>query len=296
MSDTKQTGTAAAQYQSRRSRILRRVLEYVNAGSWAAEKSGLLIFGNKERVESCLQSAAPSTEISNEAIREAQAIRSRVIASRGRRAAAKRVTIGKLPPESTKAEIEQCLLSLSSSRREEVMKYILEDLSACRIDPETGTDISPEEDNLDAAFASEMLDQLETSVAKTREYRVLRAQHASPWVQQYFEEAHRCYIYGLEVACAVLCRGLLEAVLTDLIDPTFTLSRDCAAQSSHLSKMIEEAANRSLLSEKRIAAAEMIRDCGNSAIHDLKTFREQFAPRLDQVLEQARQILSELYR
>ncbi|MGB9488875.1 MAG: hypothetical protein WCA92_00295, partial [Terriglobales bacterium] len=182
MTDTLQTGSPATQYQSRRSRILRRVLEYVNAGSWVAEKNGLLVFGNKTRVDTCLQSAAPSAEISNEAIREAQAIRSRVLASRGRRAAAKRVTIGKLPPESTKAEIEECLLSLTSSKREEVMKYIMENLSACRIDPETGTDISPEEDNLDAAFASDMLDQLETSVAKTREYRVLRVQHASPWV------------------------------------------------------------------------------------------------------------------
>ncbi|MGA9527428.1 MAG: DUF4145 domain-containing protein [Terriglobales bacterium] len=188
------------------------------------------------------------------------------------------------------------MLSLSSGKRQEVMKYILENLSTCRIDPETGADISPEEDNLDAAFASEMLDQLETSVAKTRECRVLRVHHASPWVQQYFEEAHRCYIYGLEVACAVLCRGLLEAVLTDLIDPTSGLSRDTSAQSSHLSKMIDEAANRSLLSAKRIAACEMIRDCGNSAIHDLKTFREHYAPQLDQLLEQARQILSDLYK
>lgn len=284
------------QHQSRRSRILRRVLEYINAGAWWKEKNGLLVFGDKERVEACIESQAPATEISNDAIREAQAIRSRVIASRGRRVAARRVTIGKLPPQLTKTEIEEWLLSLTPNKREEVTKYILGSLSACRVDPETGTPISREEDNLDAALAIDMLDQLEKSVSATKEYRILRIQHAGPWVQQYFEEAHRCYIHGFEVACAVLCRGLLEAVLTDLVDPTYSLTRRMGSpHQSHLTDMIE-AAKGKLLSGKRAASAEMIRDCGNSAIHDLKTFRQEYAPRLGQVLEETRKIVSDLYK
>jgi hypothetical protein len=50
------------------------------------------------------------------------------------------------------------------------------------------------------------------------------------------------------------------------------------------------------LSAKRAAAAEMIRDCGNSAIHDLKSFRENFAPRLGEVLEETRKIVTDLYK
>jgi hypothetical protein len=284
------------QPQSRRSRILRRVLEYVNAGAWWREKNGLLVFGDKDKVEACIASQAPSTEISNDAVREAQAIRSRVIASRGRRVAARRVTIGKLPPEWTKSDIEEWLLSLSADKREEVTKYILGSLSACRVDPETGTPISREEDNLDAALAIDMIDQLEKSVSATRDYPILRIHHAGPWVQQYFEEAHRCYIHGFELACAVLCRGLLEAVLSDLVDPTYSLTgAGGTAHQSHLSLMIE-AARGKILSDKRAAAAEMIRDCGNAAIHDLKTFREHYAPRLGEVLEETRKILSRLYR
>jgi hypothetical protein len=57
-----------------------------------------------------------------------------------------------------------------------------------------------------------------------------------------------------------------------------------------------EAARGKILSDKRAAAAEMIRDCGNAAIHDLKTFREHYAPRLGEVLEETRKILSRLYR
>ncbi len=284
------------QHQSRRSHVLRRVLEYINAGAWWREKNGLLVFGDKERVEACIESQAPATEISNDAVQEAQAIRSRVIASRGRRVAARRVTIGKLPPQLTKADIEEWLLSLTPDKREEVTKYILGSLSACQVDPETGAPISREEDNLDAALALDMLDQLEKSVSATKEYRILRIQHASPWVQEYFEEAHRCYIHGFEVACAVLCRGLLEAVLSDLVDPTFSLSRRAgSSHQSHLTDMIE-AARGTLLSEKRAASAEMIRDCGNSAIHDLKTFRQEYAPRLGQVLEDTRKIVTRLYK
>jgi hypothetical protein len=279
---------------SRRSRILRRVLEYVNAGSTWAEKNGLLVFGKKDRVEACLNSAAHSIEISNDAVREAQAIRSRVLASRGRRAAAKRVTIGKLPPESTKAEIEKWLLELPPARRDEVTKYILDSVSACRVDPETGAAINREEDNLDAALAADLLDQLERSVAATREYRVLRIKHASPWVQQYFEEAHRCYLHGFNVACAVLCRGLLEAVLIDLIDPTYRLSRTIRPQHSHLTCMIDAAKGR-FLDDKSIAAASLIRDCGNCAIHDLQAFREEYVPRLGEIVNATREIVSILY-
>jgi hypothetical protein len=57
-----------------------------------------------------------------------------------------------------------------------------------------------------------------------------------------------------------------------------------------------EAARGKLLSGKRAASAEMIRDCGNSAIHDLKTFRQEYAPRLGQVLEATRKIVSDLYK
>lgn len=288
-------GTILANSSSRRSRILRRVLEYIDAGAWWAEKNGLLVFGEKERVEGCLNSVTPSAEISNDAIREAQVIRSRVLASRGRRTAAKRVTIGRLPPESTKADVEQWLLDLPPARREEVTRYILDSLSACYVDPETGDAIQRDEDNLDAALAADMLDQLDRSIKATREYRVLRIKHASPWVQQYFEEAHRCYLHGFSVACAVLCRGLLEAMLIDLVDPTYRLSRTSRPQTSHLSSMID-AAKGKFLDKRGIAAASLIRDCGNSAIHDLKAFGEEYVPRLGEVVNATREIVSILYK
>ncbi|MFY9676566.1 MAG: DUF4145 domain-containing protein [Terriglobales bacterium] len=280
---------------SRRSRILRRVLEYINAGSWWAERNGLLAFGTQTTVQACLDSAAPSVQISNDAVKEAQAVRSKVLASRGRRAAAKRVTIGKLPAESTKAELEQWLLGLAPARRAEVTRYILENLSACCVDPETGAAIVRDEDNLDAALAADMLDQLDRSVAATREYRVLRVKHASPWVQQYFDEAQRCYLYGFEVACAVLCRGLLEAILIDLVDPTYRLSRYSRPHHSHLSCMID-AAKGKFLDDNGVAAAELIRDCGNSAIHDLKIFREEYVPRLGEIMDATRRIVSLMYK
>lgn len=280
---------------SKRARILRRVLDYINAGAWWSEKNGLLAFGDKNRVESYLTTAAQTSGVSNDAIKEVQAIRSSILARRGHRAAARRVSVGQLPPEPTKVEIEEWLLGLKPDRREEVLKYIGENLSVSRIDPETNEPISREDDNLDAALALDLINQLETSFTKIKEYRVLRIQHASPWVQQYFEEAHRCYIYGMEVACAVLCRGLLEAVLSDLVDPTFSLRRKGGSAQSHLSAMIEASRER-LLNSELIKSAELIRDAGNAAIHDLKIFRTTYAPQLGQIVEDTRRILSYLYK
>lgn len=280
---------------SKRARILHRVLDYINAGSWWAEKHGLLIFGDKQRIEACLANAADTPGISDDAVKEVQAIRSSILARRGQRTAARRVSVGQLPPEPTSAEIEEWLLGLKPERRAEVLRYIGESLSVARIDPETNTPISREDDNLDAALASDVIDQLETSFSKIKEYRVLRIQHASPWVQQYFEEAHRCYIYGMEVACAVLCRGLLEAVLSDLVDPTCSLRRETGSAQSHLSAMIDAAQPR-LFNPKMTTAAELIRDAGNAAIHDLKEFRSTYAPQLGQIVENTRLILSRLYK
>ena len=279
---------------SKRARILRRVLDYVNAGSWWAEKNGLLIFGDKQRVDACLASAA-TPGVSDDAVKEVQAIRSSILARRGHRAAARRVSVGQLPPEPTTTEIEKWLLSLKPERREEVLKYIAENLSIARIDPETNAPMSREDDNLDAALALDVINQLENGFGKIKAYRVLRIQHASPWVQQYFEEAHRCYIYGMEAACAVLCRGLLEAVLSDLVDPTFTLRRKSGPVQSHLSAMIAAAQPR-LFTPKMASAAELIRDSGNAAVHDLKQFRSTYAPQLGQIVESTRFILSKLYR
>lgn len=280
---------------SKRARVLRRALDYINAGAWWAEKNGLLVFGDKHRVDAYISSAPQTDGISDDAVKQVQAIRSSILARRGKRAAARRVSVGQLPPEPTKVEVEEWLLSLKPERREEVLKYIGESLSVSRVDPATNTPTNREDDNLDAALALDLVNQLDTSFSKIKEYPVLRIQHASPWVQQYFEEAHRCYIYGMEVACAVLCRGLLEAVLTDLVDPTFSLRRTTGSSQSHLSAMIK-AAEHQLLNPQMTASAELIRDAGNAAIHDLKLFRSTYAPKLGQIVTDTRQILSALYR
>jgi len=48
--------STVVQPQSRRSLVLRRVLEYVNAGAWWMERNGLLVFGDKEKVQACIES------------------------------------------------------------------------------------------------------------------------------------------------------------------------------------------------------------------------------------------------
>ncbi len=38
-------------------------------------------------------------------------------------------------------------------------------------------------------------------------------------IKQYFEEAHQCYLYGFNIACAVLCRSILESAFIERFDP-----------------------------------------------------------------------------
>jgi hypothetical protein len=284
-----------AQHKSRRARVFRRVLDYMNAGAWWEEKNGVLIVGEKKKVEFCISSGVPESGLSTDAIKEVQAIRTQIISNRGRRAAAKRVAVGKLPPEPTSVEIESWFLALSPEKREEVTNYINESLSVKPIDPDTKSVIGREEDSLDAALALEMVDMLDKSVSRVSTYKELEVKHASPWVQEYFAQAHRCYMFGLDVACAVLCRALLEAALVDLVDPTFSMRPGRNSRESHITNMIEATKGKTL-NEARAKSAEKIRDAGNTAIHDLKTFREKYAPQLGRIVDDTRRLLVYLYR
>lgn len=116
-------------------------------------------------------------------------------------------------------------------------------------------------------------------------------------VARYFEEAHRCRLFGLNVACAVLCRALLEAALVERIDPDCKLKPKAGHKQptdSHISNMIIAASGR-YLDDNRAEAAEMIKKAGNWAIHNYKRFSEHYAHRMGEIVDDTRKILIDLY-
>ena len=109
-------------------------------------------------------------------------------------------------------------------------------------------------------------------------------------VQFLFEEAHRCYLYGFHLACAVFCRAILEGALKEVVDPQSETN-----QSIH--DMIGVAVEKSLLTDDRPRCAREVAKAGNRAIHDPEMFdRDYSAEKVEEILTNTRKVLEELYR
>jgi len=124
-------------------------------------------------------------------------------------------------------------------------------------------------------------------------------------VRMYFFEAHRCYLYGFPVACAVLCRAILESALVEVIDPDRRINRLLVEEAkksgkpkqSYMERLIDEAAKNHILTDVRPKCAIEVRDAGNEAIHDHKKFEERLLdPRgIANIVDSTRKILIDLY-
>lgn len=125
-------------------------------------------------------------------------------------------------------------------------------------------------------------------------------------VKEYFAEAHRCYLYGFPVACAVLCRAILESALEEVIDPDGRIGqllRDEAKKpgkekQSYIGWLIEEAAKKHILIDDRPKCAIEVRDAGNDAIHNHGKFEKRLQDPLRDIafiVNSTRKILIDLY-
>jgi hypothetical protein len=147
-----------------------------------------------------------------------------------------------------------------------------------------------ETDALDCHYASEALEKLDTLVARAMRLERLPVGTApNAAVQRYFQEAHDCYLYGFDIACAVLCRAILEAALEDLIAP-----KDREGKS--VVGMVHVAKHRGLLKDERAAWAEEICTAGNLAIHEYQKFEKRYEPKkLEDLFWKARAVVEDLY-
>lgn len=127
-------------------------------------------------------------------------------------------------------------------------------------------------------------------------------------VNRYFGEAHRCYLYGFPVACAVLCRGLLEYALKEVMDPDRRIDRlleDEARKSgkpkpSYIGRLVDEAEKKHILADDRPKCAKEVRDAGNEASHPdrYKNFEERMRDPfrgITYIVDSTRKILIDLY-
>jgi len=146
-------------------------------------------------------------------------------------------------------------------------------------------------DALDRYYANEVLEKLGGIVSRAAVLGRMDLEIVpNRRVQFLFEEAHRCYLYGFHLACAVFCRAILEAALKEVADPQSETN-----QSVH--EMVAMAVEKRLLVDDRSRCAREVAKAGNRAIHDPEMFdRDYSAEKIEEILINTRKVLEELYR
>jgi hypothetical protein len=129
----------------------------------------------------------------------------------------------------------------------------------------------------------------------------------APKVRRYFAEVPQCFLYGFRVACAVLCRALLESALVETLDPDRQIKKQHRKESrkgklkgkedSYLLVLIEKAAKAGILVDDRPLWAERIKNAGDKAIHERDVFDRKYNSdqSLANLVDNTRKILEDLY-
>lgn len=170
--------------------------------------------------------------------------------------------------------------------------------------PETASEeLDRELDELDAAFAAEVLGRLPKMVDLAARLDEVDLPNVPQSTRAYFYEAHRCYLNGFQIACAVLCRAILESALKEVVDADRKIDKQ--VQNTQR-KMGNREENRRLsyykalvkaakLPDDRPQCAMDVRKAGNAAIHNLTRFNMRWGGRLDEILLNTRKVLLDLF-
>jgi hypothetical protein len=131
-----------------------------------------------------------------------------------------------------------------------------------------------EQDAIDARYADEVISKLTKIVTRVRKFQKLcPLSIPNRSVQLAFEKSHRCYMYGFNPACMLMCRATLESALREAMT---------AAGQTDLSDELELKTLLDLERSKVVlgnfhAAAHRIRWAGNNAAHNTSEFVEHYS-------------------
>ncbi len=264
---------------SKRAPLLAEILRYINDGGY--EKAG----------ETWLFGAGHGT--SHEQFNQDEAVfrkMRRLVYDHVARTAALQRTSLSIPPtvDSLADEFKKLMDELTPATREALGQAITPIASGHNSPASQANDQS---DALDRYYAEEILEKLDGIVSRASTLdRMGLEMVPNRRVQFLFEEAHRCYLYGFHLACAVFCRAILEGALKEVADPHSETN-----QSIH--EMIAMGVEKGVLTSDRPRCAREVAKAGNRAIHDPEMFdRDYSAEKVQEVLISTRKVLEELYR
>ncbi len=278
---------------SRRAEILRQLLPHINSGNYETDGTHF-IFGPDAFLLLVGDEMAYDSEVTRDPLTDAaQQLGNDLIVHAGRVQATTRSSLSGRPKLATNA-----FDKLSQRQRQEFLDLLRKATEEKTAAPEPPAR-PPEEaltNSLDAFFSEEVLGKLPKIVRRASTLDEVGLDGiADEGVRQYFEEAHRCYLYGFQVACAVLCRAILESSLKRACDPHGQIQRKLRPGQSHFQACVDAARNSGMLTDDRPEWAIKIRDAGNYAIHDFPEFKERWGNKVDEILLNTRKVLLDLF-
>jgi len=139
-------------------------------------------------------------------------------------------------------------------------------------------------EELDRHYSYQLIARLEQVVERASALAPVQLKVTSNPVKALFQAAHEVYLYGFDVACIALCRGLIDHALKDKL---------CVPSSERpaLRSLIDRATRTRLLEGHARRHAERVEEAGNKALHDLSNLRGT----AQEVLDCTRAILNQLY-
>jgi hypothetical protein len=279
---------------SRRGAILERLLPYINRGNYF-EWEGVIVFGSSSLSELIERlTGEPSEEDDPEFWGKIRSALHEIQVNLGRHLVAERASLGGSSGPAPSKSIEQMT-------PEELQRLItifnkLEPLYKDADESKVKSDPASVEEFIDAALAEEFLGNLSEAVDRAVRLDLIDIERVPAVdIRRYFDEAHRCYLYGFKVACAVLCRAILESALISVCDPSGTIRNRTEKGESLFRRLVKNAEDGGLLVDDEPQCALDVRDGGNYAIHNYPKFEERWGSRVEELLYKTRAVLLGLY-
>jgi hypothetical protein len=275
--------------------ILLRVLEFTSADpDDCADYGGFLIFGKK-----AFDNSAPSEpQPKGDRMSPEQAQRlSNLLMTYGGEAEASRRT-AKVPREPE--DPARFIAGLPPADRELLFSQ-LERRSSFQQTEEQARGAPT--DLLDSYYAREVLEKLQLVLFRVSWLERITLKGVPPNVQAYIDEAHACFLYGFEVASAVLCRAVLERAVKEALGVPDPEERGSGPgtkkpRRDSLPDLIERRwpspADPNEKEPEAKVAALLVKDLGNSAIHNLPEFQRK-SQEIRHSLTEIRRVLQDCY-
>jgi hypothetical protein len=278
-----------AKQLSRVAETLKRLVPYINTSNYT-EFLEYIVFGAadaEEILENLTRSPGDREDTSR--IDAVSKFASDLKAHRGRTQLAERISIDQRP--KFKSDAFDAFPPTDPLRN---IEQILQEHRGPARRPGTASERA-DEDDLEAAFVMELLGKVPEAVSRAAQLDQMNLERVpDKELRRYFEEAHHCYLYGLDVACAVLCRAILDSALQRICDPSRNLKREVQPYE-YFDKLLDEAERGGLLADDRPACARKVRHAGNDAIHEFPRFEHLWEHKLGEILDDTRKVLLDLY-